>query len=78
MRAEGFAITQMDIDNAVSLIESPTAIKVKFIDNSKSKSLTQEQIDNYEARSEELRKRIPMLVGMGYKEDEGLFVIDVH
>jgi len=78
MRAEGFAITQMDIDNAVSLIEKPTAIKVKFIDNSKSKPLTQEQKDNYEARSEELRKRIPMLVGMGYKEDEGLFVIDVH
>ena len=78
MSAEGFMITQADIDNAVSLIESPTAIKVKFIDNSKSKPLTQEQIDNYEARSEELRKRIPMLVGMGYKEDEGLFVIDVH
>lgn len=78
MRVEGFAITQMDIDNAVSLIEKPTAIKVKFIDNSKSKPLTQEQKDNYEARSEELRKRIPMLVGMGYKEDEGLFVIDVH
>lgn len=78
MRAEGFAISQMDIDNAVSLIESPTAIKVKFIDNSKSKPLTQEQKDNYAARSEELRKRIPMLVGMGYREDEGLFVIDVH
>lgn len=78
MRAEGFAITQVDIDNAVSLIESPTAIKVKFIDNSKSKPLTQEQRDNYAARSEELRKRIPMLVGMSYKEDEGLFVIDVH
>ena len=78
MRAEGFAITQVDIDNAVSLIEKPTAIKVKFIDNSKSKPLTQEQKDNYEARYEELRKRIPMLVGMGYKEDEGLFVIDVH
>ena len=76
--AEGFMITQTDIDNAVSLIEKPTAIKVKFIDNSKSKPLTQEQKDNYEARYEELRKRIPMLVGMGYKEDEGLFVIDVH
>ena len=78
MSAEGFMITQADIDNAVSLIEKPTAIKVKFIDNSKSKPLTQEQKDNYAARYEELRKRIPMLVGMGYKEDEGLFVIDVH
>ena len=78
MSAEGFAITQADIDNAVLLIEKPTAIKVKFIDNSKAKPLTQEQKDNYAARYEELHKHIPMLVGMGYKEDEGLFVIDVH
>ena len=78
LRAEGFAITQMDIDNAVSLLESPTAIKVKFIDNSKSKPLTQEQKDNYAARTAELRKRIPMLTGMSYKEDEGRYVIDVH
>ena len=78
LRAEGFAITQMDIDNAVSLLESPTAIKFKFIDNSKSKPLTQEQKDNYAARTAELRKRIPMLTGMSYKEDEGRYVIDVH
>lgn len=78
MRAEGFVLTQADIDNAVALIESPTAIKVKFIDNSASKPLTQEQIDNQAARFTELQKRIPMLTGMGYHEDEGAYVIDVH
>ena len=78
MTSEGIMLTQVELDKAMALIESPTRFIVKFEINSKAKNLTDAQKQLMYERSNELGKQIPMIVGSSYDSSEGEYRIYVH
>ena len=78
MTPEGITLTQAEVDKAMELIESPTRFIVRFEVNPAAKNLTEAENQLMYERSKELNKRITMITGTSYHNDEGVYVIYVH
>lgn len=78
MTPEGITLTQAEVDKAMALIESPTRFIVRFEVNPAAKNLTEAETQLMYERSKALNKRITMITGTSYHNDEGVYVIYVH
>ena len=71
-----FSVSDSDIEKAITMIEQPTEVKVKF--KGKAKTTKKVQKKKLEEKSSEIINSIPGLVGTYYSQREGIIVIQVN